>query len=172
MRTKTKALTIPAPQSRDECSAAIARLGTLQRERQRIEADMNDRLAEIKDACEGRAKPIGDEIGALARAIQAFCEANRASLAGEKVKYHRFAAGAINWRRRPPKVTVRGAATVIAALRRLGLDRFIRVKEEVNKEAMLAEPEVASGVAGVSIGSEGEDFVITPNETELDEVAS
>ena len=33
MRTKTKALTIPAPQSRDECSAAIARLGTLQRER-------------------------------------------------------------------------------------------------------------------------------------------
>lgn len=171
MRTKTKALTIPAPQSTDDCSRAIWRLGTLQRERQRIEADMNDRLAAIKEESEAKAKPIGEEISALARAIQAFCEAHRPALTDGKVKYHRFGAGEINWRRRPPKVTVRGAATVIAALKRLGLARFIRVKEEINKEAMLAEPDVAAGVAGVSIGSEGEDFVITPLETELEEVA-
>lgn len=47
----------------------------------------------------------------------------------------------------------------------------LRVKEEVNKEAMLAEPDVARTVAGVTVGSAGEDFVIKPFETELEEVA-
>ena len=35
---------------------------------------------------------------------------------------------------------------------------------------MLAEPDVAASVDGITVGSEGEDFVITP-ETDLEEVA-
>lgn len=49
----------------------------------------------------------------------------------------------------------------------LGLQRFIRTKEEPNKEAMQAEPEVARQVAGISIGSVGEDFVVEPFEAVL-----
>ena len=55
-------------------------------------------------------------------------------------------------------------------LRRLGLTQSIRAKEEINKEAILNEPEAIKGVAGISI-SQGEDFVIVPFETELAEVA-
>ncbi|MEC9342674.1 MAG: host-nuclease inhibitor Gam family protein, partial [Pseudomonadota bacterium] len=67
----------------------------------------------------------------------------------------------------PPRVTVRGQDAVIEALRAIGLGRFIRIKEEVNREALLAEPDVARSVAGISIGSEGEDFVVEPFEEEL-----
>jgi phage host-nuclease inhibitor protein Gam len=67
-------------------------------------------------------------------------------------------------------VTVRAAGIVIEALKRLGLTRFLRVKEEINKEAILAEPDAVRDVKGISI-SQGEDFVIVPLATELEEVA-
>jgi len=59
---------------------------------------------------------------------------------------------------------------IIEACKKLGLARFLRVKEEINKDAMLAEQDLAQTITGVSI-SQGEDFVIVPFETELEEVA-
>jgi phage host-nuclease inhibitor protein Gam len=46
----------------------------------------------------------------------------------------------------------------------------VRVKEEINKEAILAEPDLAAKIPGISI-TQGEDFVIVPFETELEEIA-
>lgn len=171
-RIKTAAATFQVPQTADEANDFIARLGTAQRERTRIETEMNDALAEVKARFEAQAKPFKEEAEALTRGLHTFAEANRTSLTRDgKVKFHRFAAGEVAWRARPPKVTVRGMDSVLDALRRLGLTRFIRTKEDVNKEAMLAEPEVAVTVAGVSIGSAGEDFIVKPFATELEEVA-
>jgi phage host-nuclease inhibitor protein Gam len=67
-------------------------------------------------------------------------------------------------------VRVTGAEAVLDVLRKLGLARFIREKEEVNKEAILNEPEAVSHVPGISI-SQGEDFVVVPFEAELAAVA-
>ena len=63
-----------------------------------------------------------------------------------------------------------GVEAVLDQLRRLGLKRFIRQKEEVNKEAVLADPAAVAQVTGLTI-NRGEDFVISPFETELAEVA-
>lgn len=49
-------------------------------------------------------------------------------------------------------------------LQRMGFDRFIRTRQEINKEALLNEPEVAKGIAGVTIKQGLEDFVIKPFE--------
>jgi phage host-nuclease inhibitor protein Gam len=75
----------------------------------------------------------------------------------------------VQWRLRPPKVVVKGLEAVLDKLRRMGLERFIRTKEEINKEAILAEPDAVKRVAGISI-EQGEDFVIKPFETQLEEV--
>ena len=64
----------------------------------------------------------------------------------------------------------RNPKAVLDQLRKLGLKRFIREREEVNKEAILNEPEAVAHVAGITI-SQGEDFIVTPFETELTEVA-
>ena len=50
------------------------------------------------------------------------------------------------------------------ACKAMGLHRFVRVKEDLARDVMLAEPEVARGIAGVGVSSEGEDFVIEPAE--------
>lgn len=62
---------------------------------------------------------------------------------------------------------MRGAEAVIEALKRLGLGKFVRTKEEINKEAILNEPDEVRGVAGLNVVTGVEDFVITPFEQEV-----
>lgn len=170
-RIKNPAPLYPVPQNRDEANEAIAKIGIAQRERARIQADMNDALATVKQRFEEEAKPFNAQIEAMFQGVQTWCEANRTELTkGGKVKFANFPAGEIKWRMRPPKVTLRAVDTVLETLKRLGLNRFIRIKEEPNKEAMLAEPKALEGLAGVKF-EQGEDFVIVPFETELEEVA-
>jgi len=170
-RIKAEAAKVPVPQTRDEAVENIAVIGRLQRQRARIEADMNDELSRVRQRFEEQAKPLADDIRRLTVGVQTWCEANRDALTqGGKVKFANLPSGEVKWRMRPPKVGLRGIETIIEACKKLGLARFVRQKEEVNKEAMLAEPEIAQTIAGVTI-TQGEDFVIVPFETELEEVA-
>jgi phage host-nuclease inhibitor protein Gam len=59
---------------------------------------------------------------------------------------------------------------VLETLERMGLQRFIRTKQEPNKEAMLNEPDAVRGIAGISVVTGVEDFVITPFEAEVEGV--
>ncbi|MDD5297552.1 MAG: host-nuclease inhibitor Gam family protein [Rhodocyclaceae bacterium] len=170
-RVKSAAALYPVPQNRDEVNDTIAKIGIAQRERARIQADMNDEMAKVKQRFEDEAKPFNEQIEALSKGAQTWCEANRAALTKDgKVKFANFPAGEVKWRMRPPKVTLRAVETVLETLKRLGLTRFIRTKEEPNKEAMLADPKALEGLAGVKF-EQGEDFVIVPFETDLEEVA-
>ncbi|MFB8829213.1 hypothetical protein ACE0DR_07035 [Azotobacter sp. CWF10] len=54
---KADAAQFPVPQSRDEVNEAIARIGLLQRERARMQADMNDELAKVRLRFEEAATP-------------------------------------------------------------------------------------------------------------------
>ncbi|MFH2013564.1 MAG: host-nuclease inhibitor Gam family protein, partial [Patescibacteria group bacterium] len=47
------------------------------------------------------------------------------------------------------------------ALKDLGLSKFIRTKEEVNKQAILESPEEVKDIKGLSI-SQIEEFVVKP----------
>lgn len=167
-KTKIRAINLPVPQNRDDAAAAIRRIGDANRDIARIEADMNDRLAAIKQECETRAQPMRNQVAADTEGLKVWAEANRDVLTnGGKVKFADMGTGKINWRLRPAKVSIRKVEDVIDELKRLGLQKFLRVKEEVNKEAMLEAPDEARGVAGVSIGSAGEDFIVEPFEAEI-----
>ena len=171
-RIRTAAAEIAIPQTREDVSTFIAQIGIAQRERDRIEADMNDALAKLRQQYEAQAKPFADAIVERTRGVQAYCEANRDVLTqGEKIKTHRFASGEVKWRMRPPSVAIRAADAVIDALKGLGLGRFVRTKEEVNREAILAEPEAVVAIKGITI-TQKEDFVVTPWDTSLEQVAA
>lgn len=170
-KIKTEAVSVPVPQSREEVSNAIAEIGAAQRERARIEADMNDALAKIKKQFEEAAEPHKLKIEQLTKGVHTWCEANRLDLTnGGKVKFAKLSSGEVKWRLRPTKVTIRGVENLLEIMKGMGLYRFIRSKEEPNKEQMLAEPEVVAGLPGVKF-EKGEDFVIVPFETALEEVA-
>lgn len=155
--------------SRDDVIALVARIGELERERQRMVADADERLSAIKQTLGHALEPIAAELEDARKAVQAYAEAHREDLTnGGKTKTVAFTTGEIGWRQRPPSVSVRAADTVIETLKRMGLNRFVRVKEEVNKEAILAEPEAARGIAGLAITVGVEDFFIVPAETEVE----
>jgi phage host-nuclease inhibitor protein Gam len=170
-RLKVAAVPHAVPQSAEAVTAAIAEIGRRQRERELIQAAMNEELAQLRERYEAEARPHTEAIAALIHGVHLWCETHRAGLTQEgKVKHHRFASGEVKWRLRPPSVTVRAAEVVIETLKELGLTRFVRVREEVNKEAVLADWEAVGHIKGISI-SQREDFVVLPWETELEELA-
>jgi phage host-nuclease inhibitor protein Gam len=170
MRTRVKVVAeaARAPQSREEAEAMLARLGEIQRDRALIEAALSEDVTARRAMAEAEGQPLAEEADRIVAGLRLWAEANRPTLTdGGRTKTVKLATGEIAWRIRPPSVRLRDMPMVIEALVNLGLARFLRTKTEVNKEAMLAEPVVAASVPGVSIGSEGEEIVITPLAVEL-----
>lgn len=169
-KTKTRAVTAPVPQNRGEAASTVRRIGELDRELARREADMNDDLARIKEAVVSTAAPLVAERAGLVAGLQTWCEANRSVLTGgNKVKFADLGTGKIEWRTRPASVkgVPKDQAGMVARIKALGFLQFIRTKEEVDKEAMRADPDTARKVTGISVGSAGEDFAVEPFQVEL-----
>ena len=165
-RLKTKAQ-VYVPQTKDDAAADIRKVGDLQRDVVRKELAMNDEIAAIAEKYQPGIDALKDQLKTLQEGVQAYCEAHRDELTnGGKVKTANLITGEVQWRQRPPSVSVRGQEAVIDLLKRLGLTRFIRIKDEVNKDAVLNEPEEVRGVAGLTVVTGVEDFVITPFERE------
>lgn len=162
-RLKTTAAAVTFA-SEPEVDAAILAIG----ERQRIVADlttrMQEELAAIKARYEAQALPHNAVIREFQQGVQIWCEAHRGTLTNARSKTYAFPSGEVSWRTRPLAVSVRGEGIVIAALKALGLDRWIRTKEEVDKNAIKNDPKAAEIVAGISglTLSQGEDFIIKP----------
>lgn len=172
-RNKTAAIAVPVPDDDDGCDDFIRLIGDAQAARDKLQADLDTEVRAVKARYEALQKPHVAEIESLSQGVHIYCTAHRKRLTGDgKTKTFTFGAGAISWRMRPARVNLRGVEKVLAFLmadRKLA--RFLRVKTEIDKEALLKEPEAAAAIPGVSIG-QGEDFVIKPLETKLEEVRS
>ena len=168
MATRLKSKTLAAvPQSKNDCAESIRILGDLQREFERERAGMNDGIAALTHQHQPRLDELKARMLALQTGVQAWCEAHRVDLCGEADKLGKTAnlvTGEVSWRQRPPSVSIRGADAVLETLLRMGLGRFVRVKNEPNKEAMLNEPDAVRGIGGITIVSGVEDFIVTPFE--------
>jgi phage host-nuclease inhibitor protein Gam len=170
-RVKGPAIAVPVPQSRDAVNAAIASIGELQRSREALETAMNAELAKTKLAFEAEAKSLGEKIASLRQGIEIWCSANRDELTDSgKTKTVVLAAGEVRWRMTPPAVSLKNVAEVVKRLAKGRLRRFLRVKIEIDKEAILKEPDAVKGIEGITIGQH-EEFVVVPFETKLEEVA-
>lgn len=170
-KTRTKTEAVIGCQNRDEAVEAVKRIGDLSREKERIQAEMNDRMAELQQRADEAVAPIADEIQALEDSVKVWATANRDALTdGGKVKFADLTTGIIRWRNNPPKCTVSGQEAVLALMEGNDLySRFVRVKKEVNKDAVLNEPEffAAHPVAGLKIVQGKEFFVIEPHNQEI-----
>ena len=169
IKSKTPAATA-VPQSKTDCAADIKALGDLQREFERSRGEMNDAIANIAKSFQPVLEAQQTRMTALQTGIQTFCEANRATLCEGSGKTANLVTGEVSWRQRPPSVSIRGADSVIETLHRMNLNRFVRMKLEVNKEAMLNEPDAVRGIAGISLVTGVEDFSITPFGLEVEAV--
>lgn len=177
VKGKAAAAAVRVPQSREEASSMIADYGMKLREVGRIEADMNDLLAEVKKEYLARATPLADEANDLLKGLQIWCEANRAQLTQcGKSKTVDLGTGKVSWRYNPAKVSLRGKAEdIIARIKDAGEAylKFLRETVELDRVAMLRDPNLAKQIEGVRIASAGETFTVEPFAAEqLAEVAS
>lgn len=174
-KMKSTATNFPVPQDDSEARSVIREIGDLNRKGLRLEAELNDKIAKLQEEYGEKVAPIREQALAKQEGLKMYCEVNRERLTnGGKVKFHKFATGEISWRLRPAKVTIRGKDDVIAAIKEARLaKKFLRIKEDINKDAMLEKDNrtMAAAIKGVTIGSDGEDFIVEPFETELAEAS-
>ena len=171
-RLKSTAVEHWVPANAVEVAEAIKEIGFHQNERKRIEATMNDELLKVRAGYEGDAKAHKERMDELMQGVQLYCEANRQGLTRDgKTKTVGFATGEVSWRLRPPSIVIRNAAALVEVLKARMLTRFLRVKEEIDREALGKDLETARDLPGVSV-SQKEDFVVKPFESQLEEIQS
>jgi phage host-nuclease inhibitor protein Gam len=166
-RTRMSGKALPAATNREDAEQKIQRLGELQRDLVRLEAEMNDQLSPIKEHYENTAKPLNAEIEELWAGVQAWAESNKPDLLDGKAKTAKLSTGDVGWRTSTPSVRLTNAKVVLEGLKQMGLNQFIRTTEEVNKEAILAAPQAVQHVKGISI-SQTETFFIKPFASEIE----
>lgn len=163
-----KKVVVPVPKNLDEAAKFLMRIGKEQRTITKIESDLNTKVDKLKTGAVADAQPHQLEISRLVEGLFAYAEVHRDKLTdGGKRKTVEVPTGTFGWRITPPKVNLRGVKSILETLHSLELTRFIRAKEEVDKEAMLKEPKVAKGVKGVSI-TQHEEFIAKPSELKLE----
>lgn len=165
-KQKTKAVAFVC-QSKEQAMDSIRELGDAQRHLIRIETEINDIVASATAARKEQIDALKTKIETLTGGIHTWCEANRSKLCEGGGKTANMITGEVAWRQRPPSVSIRAVEKVLETLKALGLHRFIRNKEEPNKEAMLADPSAVSGIAGISIVTGVEDFSVQPFEIDV-----
>jgi phage host-nuclease inhibitor protein Gam len=162
---------VPVPRTLEETAEFVARIGKAQREMSQIQNSVTEKVEKLKAKAMADSQPLEEEVSRLVEGIFAFAESRRDKLTdGGKRKTVELPTGTFGWRWTPPSVLIRNTESVLKNLKSLGLQRFIRTKPEIDKEAMLKEQEVAKTVKGVSI-SQHEEFAVKPSELQV-EIAS
>lgn len=156
-----------APKTHEEANESIAMIGIHLRALERIKTAMNDELAAVKAKHEKDAAEHKAAIALREKALEIYCTEHRAELLKGKSKTYSFAAGEIAWRALPPKVTVKNTLRAISWYAQNRMRRFLRLIEELDKEAMLKDAAAAARNPHIKIGSEGEEFYVRPFEAEL-----
>jgi len=160
------------PRTRQELVDQIAELGRQERLRSKIENEMNEAITKLKKRYEEDAEPCNQKIKAIIGGVEAYCEVYRDELTdGGKTKTVTLPSGTLSWRKCPPSCRITKPDDVIALLKKKGLSRFIRVKEEISKDLILTEPAAVATIKGIAIVSEKEELSIEPYEVKLEAVA-
>ncbi len=163
-----KKVVIAVPKNVEEAADFLAQIGQEQRATNKIQLALNNKVGQLTTKAMADSEPHQIKLTELVEGLFAFAEAHREKLTDEgKCKTVEVPTGTFGWRMTPPAVSLRDVEEILKDLKKLKLKRFIRLKQEVNKEAMLKEPELAQTVKGVKI-SQREEFIAKPNELEVE----
>ena len=159
------------PESREEASEFVRRIGNLKRRISISTANAETKIAEIQKAAADDINGPTEEIYDLLDGLFFFFETNSPELTEDGSRRSvDLGTGTIGERLSPWKVELKGVEEVLEELHRMGLTKFIRPKEEVNKDAMLSsetDRNLAASVKGVSVVRE-DTFFVKPTELSED----
>ncbi|MFH1866589.1 MAG: host-nuclease inhibitor Gam family protein [Patescibacteria group bacterium] len=127
------------------------------------EVCLNKTMNRLRAKAQPKINKHQQAIQNLLNSLFIFAEENRSKLTyWGKRKSVKIATGSFGWRLTPIAVTIQNAAEIIQELKRRKLLNFIRIKETVNKEAILKRPTQVADIRGISI-SQREEFRVKPS---------
>jgi phage host-nuclease inhibitor protein Gam len=146
----------------------LREIGSTQRAIDKIEGILNEKIEALKAEAAVRINALNETIMKKAEGIYIFSQANKEKLISKgKKKSIELMAGVIKWYFTPPAVKTEDEEAAIAELKKNGLKGFIRVKEEINKDAILADQAKIAGLKEIKIDQQ-EIFAIVPAETKIE----
>lgn len=162
-RKSIKKKVVIVPKDRVELGKFVSNIQEIERKIIALEdefgqeiAEMAAKISKLKKEAQGKAKPYEERINELAKGVYIFAEGRRAELTdqGARKTVELAAGNRIRWYFTPPAVEVDEEEEALKELERRGLLEFIRVKREIDKEAILREPEKIKNLKHLSVGQE------------------
>lgn len=124
----------------------------------------NRRIARIQADLALETASFQGELEELGQGLHLYATAHRPVLTdGGRMQSAEFGTGRLGWKTGPPRTEIRQSEKVVKFLEDHDFEDFLRIKKEINREAMLADPERAETVPGVTIVQD-EFFYIKPDD--------
>lgn len=149
-------------QDKAQAQVYIKAIGDNARKIDQLNAKMNAELAKVSAKYAERITPLQTMNDELETAVKAWCETHKSELLADNAKTANLTTGEVSWRAGKPSVIGSATPELIDRLERFGLHRFIRVKKELDKTAILKEPKAIADIEGVSIKVGDDEIVIKP----------
>ncbi|HOV99264.1 MAG TPA: host-nuclease inhibitor Gam family protein [Bacteroidota bacterium] len=125
----------------NEVDKYLAELGAIEASLQHEEAILNEQEQKARQEFKERTENLFSRKADILTTLERFCIANKNEF--EKTRLLEFVHGIIGFRTTPPKVTMLNRKyninTVLELLKKFKLTKYIRTKEELDKESVLAD---------------------------------
>ena len=163
--------------NQQELETAVADIGRLQSKRLRLETEAKDKIATVQEKLRDQTALLDPQIEALSQAVKKFADKHQAKLFPEDSRTAKLTTGEL--RRRKIKRSVRtrqspklietilvnnGLSKLVGDAREKLRRAFLRIKLELDKEAILADPEAGTAATGVELEEARERFYICPSD--------
>ncbi|NUM72260.1 MAG: host-nuclease inhibitor Gam family protein [Ignavibacteriaceae bacterium] len=157
-----------------DLETVITELAEIRNEIEDYEVQLNNEIDQIKAVYQEKTKDLRDADKELEAIIEAFCTARKKEF--EKTRSREFLSGVVGFRFTTPAVKVLNRKynwnTVLELIKATGRAAYLRVKQEIDKDKILAD--YSSGaiddtqLAGIGVKVDQEDkFYLTIKKEEL-----
>jgi len=131
----------------DQADICLRRMGEIDIAVEKIQGDMTLKINEIKEAAATRAEGLKVERAALEYQITQFCEGNKTDFAKKRTKELTFGVIAFKV---TTKIVIRAKKACVAAMEALGLQQYLRITKEPDKDLMLGLDDQVLAKVGAS----------------------
>ncbi|UOG33084.1 host-nuclease inhibitor Gam family protein [Leptospira noguchii] len=168
--------------TRADLTQAIAQLGEIKRERDRVKSEVDDQISQLTTQLQTELTPLDLKIQHIVSGIKLYVDQNKGELFPDpEYRTCKLPTGFIKLRKIPASVKTRATTKFFERILSENglLEKFnslvlklsgvyLRVKLELNKEQILAEPLRATQRIGVELNEEIERLYITPSEIDAE----
>ncbi|MEK9154989.1 MAG: host-nuclease inhibitor Gam family protein [Patescibacteria group bacterium] len=155
------------PSSLGVVNNLIGQMGSYQLELAHEEVELNKKIKKAMDEAAPAISRYKKAINDILTGLMIYAEKYRREIiADEKCKTIKLFNGKMGWHLNPPSVDIRSNQKVLKRLKELGFTDFIRIKESINKKAILERRIEAEAVEGIKIVQK-EEFFVKPKKTSI-----